>query len=195
MRRSAWLIVALPLVMAAACTSSKTSSRPTPSAPPATSASPSSSTPSTDVDTGIEESLTPPASASTTPAGPPTCLAKNVRVDVLPGSGAAGRQFASISFANTGTATCAMSGAPQVTLLRAGTVLGKPAVASAKPARVVMLAPGKAADTTLTGFSTCNAKNSDAVRVAPPGQTQTVDMPLELRGCPLQVAPVSAMTG
>ncbi len=195
MRRSAWLIVALPLVVATACTSSKTSSRPTPSAPPATSASPSSSTPSTDIDTGIEESLTPPASASTTPAGPPTCLAKNVRVDVLPGSGAAGRQFASISFANTGTAMCAMSGAPHVTLLRAGTVLGKPAVASAKPARVVMLAPGKAADTTLTGFSTCNAKNSDAVRIAPPGQTQTVDMPLELRGCPLQVDPVSAMTG
>jgi hypothetical protein len=195
MRRSAWLIVALPLVVATACTSSKTPSRPTPSAQPATSASPSSSTPSTDVATGIEESLTPPASASTTPAGPPTCLAKNVRVDVLPGSGAAGRQFASISFANTGPATCAMSGAPQVTLLRAGTVLGKPAVASAKAARVVVLAPGKAADTTLTGFSTCNAKNSDAVRIAPPGQTQTVDMPLELRGCPLQVDPVSAMTG
>jgi len=88
-----------------------------------------------------------------------------------------------------------MSGAPQVTLLRAGTVLGKPAVASAKAARVVMLAPGKAADTTLTGFSTCNATNSDAVRVAPPGQTQAVDLPLELRGCPLQVDPVSAMTG
>ncbi|HYU66188.1 MAG TPA: DUF4232 domain-containing protein [Jatrophihabitantaceae bacterium] len=195
MRRSAWLIVALPLTLAAACTSSKTQSHPTPSAPATTSAPSSSSSPSTDVDTGVEESLTPTPSASTTPAGPPTCLAKNVRVDVLPGSGAAGRQFASISFANTGPATCAMSGAPQVTLLRAGTVLGKPAVASAKPAQVVLLAPGKAADTTLTGFSTCNAKNSDAVRIAPPGQPQTVDMPLELRGCSLQVDPVSAMTG
>jgi len=195
MRRSAWLIVALPLTLAAACTSSKTQSHPTPSAPPATSAPSSSSAPSTDVETGVEESLTPTPSASTTPAGPPTCLAHDIRVDVLPGSGAAGRQFASISFANTGPATCAMSGAPQVTLLRAGAVLGKPAVASAKAARVVMLAPGKAADTTLTGFSTCNATNSDAVRVAPPGQTQTVDMPLELRGCPLQVDPVSAMTG
>jgi hypothetical protein len=116
-------------------------------------------------------------------------------VDVLPGSGAAGRQFASISFTNTGPAKCAISGAPHVTLLRAGGVLGKPAAASSKRALLVMLAPGKAADTTLTGFSTCNAKNSDAVRVAPPGQTQTVDMPLELRGCPLQVDPVSAMTG
>jgi hypothetical protein len=114
---------------------------------------------------------------------------------VLPGSGAAGRQFASISFANTGPAACAMSGAPQVTLLRAGSVLGKPAASSAKRPLLVMLAPGKAADTTLTGFSTCNAKNSDAVRVAPPGQTQTVDVPLEMRGCPLQVDPVSPLTG
>jgi hypothetical protein len=194
MRRAAWLIVALPLGLAAACTS--TPSRPVPSPSASASASSPASSPSTPVDTGTDESLTPPASTATTPPpGPPACLAKNVRVDVLPGSGAAGRQFASISFANTGPAACAMSGAPQVTLLRAGSVLGKPAASSAKRPLLVMLAPGKAADTTLTGFSTCNAKNSDAVRVAPPGQTQTVDLPLEMRGCPLQVDPVSPLTG
>jgi hypothetical protein len=84
-----------------------------------------------------------------------------------------------------------MSGAPQVSLLRAGLSIGTPAAASSKPAHVVVLARGKSAGTTITGFSTCNAANSDTVRISPPGEKQTVDAPLELRACQLQVDPVA----
>jgi hypothetical protein len=78
-----------------------------------------------------------------------------------------------------------------VTLLRGGIALGTPAHASGKAAPFVSLSPAKSATTTLTGFSTCNAMNSDAVRIAAPGQTATVDAPLVLRGCRLEIDPVA----
>ena len=74
--------------------------------------------------------------------------------------------------------------------MRAGAPLGTSAAVSGKSAALVNLAPGDAVVTTLTGFSTCNAMNSDAVRIAAPGQTATVDQPLVLRGCRLEVDPV-----
>jgi hypothetical protein len=199
MRRAAYLIVLVPLALAVGCTSS-TSTPPVSSAvsSPASPPTSSASTQPTSVDTATEESLTPsstPSPSKASPAGGPICLAKNLHVDALPGSGASGRQFATILFTNTGTAVCTMTGSPQVTLLRTGKALGKPAVASSKPVTAVKVMPGKSADTTITGFSTCNAPNSDAVRIAAPGQNQTVDAPLELRACQLEVDPVSATTG
>jgi hypothetical protein len=120
------------------------------------------------------------------------CRSADLQIDVLRGSGISGRQFASISFTNVGTGTCAMSGIPQVQLVQAGTPLDDPARATAKPTTVVTLAPGRAATTMVVDFSTCNASNSDAMRITPPGQTSTVDTPVVLRGCPLEVDPVAA---
>ena len=118
------------------------------------------------------------------------CTATSLRADVLKGSGASGHQFALISFTNAGSAACVITGAPKVTLMRAGAMLGTSAAVSGKSATLVDLAPGDTAVTTLTGFSTCNAMNSDTVRIAAPGQTTTVDKPLVLRGCRLEVDPV-----
>jgi hypothetical protein len=84
-----------------------------------------------------------------------------------------------------------MSGAPQVRLILAGATLGAPATPAAKPAHAVTLAPGAAATSMLTDYSTCNASNSDTVRITPPGQAKSVDAPLMLRGCKLEVSPVT----
>ncbi len=205
MRRTHCLAMAAlvlgPLALAA-CTSAKpvrssppsaasrvvTSSPQTPSASDTPTADPSAATASATPTTPAPGPVT-----AASPASGPACTTKSLRLDVLRGSGASGHQFALISLTNTGPAACLMSGAPAVTLMRGGAVLGTPAQPSAKAARALTLAPAKAATTTLTGFSTCNAMNSDTVRVTPPGQTAALDAPLVLRGCELEVDPVGTV--
>jgi hypothetical protein len=115
-----------------------------------------------------------------------------LRTDVLRGSGIAGQQFAMISFTNTGAAVCNIVGYPGVSLLAAGAQLGAPAAKSGKTYSAINLAPGKTVSTTLVDFSTCNAPNSDTVRIYPPNNTVAVQRPLILRGCRLQIDPVAA---
>ncbi len=140
---------------------------------------------------------TPPSSATSTPTnpGPPTCTTANLKITVLRGSGAAGHQFAELDFTNAGPATCSLLGFPGVSLRAGGVQLGAPAQRSNKPVVLVALAPGKKASTTLTDNSTCNAPNSDTVRIYPPNQTVAVDIPLSLRGCSLTIDPVALTAG
>jgi hypothetical protein len=53
------------------------------------------------------------------------------------------------------------------------------------------LAPGAVAVANLTDFSSCDASNSDTVRVSPPGSSVIVELPLQLRGCRLEVDPLT----
>lgn len=201
MRKVAFALVLAPLALAG-CARVHSTGTTTPATTPPAATTASTTTPAaTPVPTAhparsshpVQPSTTRPKSSS--PGNrPPTCHTAELRIDVLRGSGISGRQFASISFTNVGTRSCAMSGAPSVELVRSGQPLDAPAHATAKAAPLVVLAPGAAAGTMLVGFSTCDAPNSDAARIAPPGQVGTVDVPLVLRGCRLEVDPVRPAT-
>ena len=203
MTRPTLLLLVGPLLLApialAACGSSKhvsasttTTAAASPSQVITTSESTEQAPASTTQAVPSTSPTTPTTSAAPTSTAGPACTTKNLKVDALRGSGASGHQFALISFTNNGSAACTLSGIPQVTLMHAGAVLGSPAQASGKKSPLLTLAPAHTATTTLTGFSTCNAMNSDAVRIAAPGQTATVDTPLVLRGCRLEVDPMTA---
>ncbi len=197
MRRITYLLLLTPAVLAPLALAACDTSRPAgPTHPASTvvalpSTSPSPPATSSTTSPAPSRHIRPAPATSASPAGRLACRTADLRIDVLRGSGISGRQFASISFTNISASSCAMSGVPQARLVRAGAPLDEPAVASGKPAPVVTLAPGRSAATTLVGFSTCNAPNSDAVRIAPPGQTTSVDAPLVLRGCQLEVDPVT----
>jgi hypothetical protein len=56
----------------------------------------------------------------------------------------------------------------------------------------VTLAPSAVAVANLVDFSSCNASNSDSVQVSAPGSSTIVELPLQLRGCRLEVDPLIA---
>ena len=96
-----------------------------------------------------------------------------------------------ISFANRTATPCTLTGYPGVSLLLGGAPLGRPAVRSGAAYKTVTLAAGAAVQAQLIDTTTCNAAQSDTVRVYPPNQTVPIDAPLVLRGCTLTVGPVA----
>jgi hypothetical protein len=110
---------------------------------------------------------------------------------VLQGGAIAGQEIALITFTNMSATKCAMFGYPGVSLRLHNVLLGKPAERSIKKPTTVPLAPGAAAQATITDFSSCQAPISDTVRVYAPDQKPFVDKPLEMRGCRLFVDPVT----
>lgn len=150
------------------------------------SSSPAASTSSSSA-TSAKPSVT---STKPTPPGPATCTSAQLGVRVLRGGAVAGQEIALITFTNTSTTKCAMFGYPGVSLRLHNVLLGKPAARSIVKPKTVSLAPGAAAEATITDFSSCQAPVSDTVRVYAPDQTAFVDKPLELRGCRLFIDPV-----
>jgi hypothetical protein len=153
-----------------------------PSSAPASSSQPSSTPPPTG----------PASPVASQPDGPGGCATAVLRVRALRASGAAGHQYAFLSFTNTSATPCSLTGFPGVRLLRAGAPLGSAAQRSAKPANRVQIAPGDSVTAQLMDDSTCNADNSDAVEVIPPNRTERFVLPLTLRGCSLHIDPVGA---
>ncbi len=136
-----------------------------------------------------------PTPASTPPRvpidGPDGCPTASLKIAVLRASGAAGHQYAYLQFTNTSAKSCSLTGFPGVQLLRAGAPLGQPAARSAAQASRVQIAPQAAVTAQLVDDSTCNADNADSVQIIPPNRTDRIVLPISLRGCPLQVGPVS----
>lgn len=120
------------------------------------------------------------------------CTSKQLKIDALRGSAAAGIEYALITFTNTGAKSCAVMGFPGVSLRLAGALVGKPAERSTikKPASVT-LKPGAQAEAAITDLSSCQAPVSDKVRVYAPDQTAFVDLPLGLRACRIIVDPLT----
>lgn len=152
-------------------------SSPVPFSPPA----PSSTVP-------VKPSPTPSPSSSVEAGGCPTSA---LTIRALRGSGAAGQQFAFLQFTNASGTTCSLTGYPGVQLLLAGKPLGRPATRSGKPIRTVRIAPGTSVSANLVDDSSCNAAVSDSVQVIPPNRTERIVLKLALRGCALQVDPVT----
>lgn len=209
--RTALVLALLPLALAAGCTKAKAphTNADTVTAPAASGSSSDSTGDSSSAAAGTPTSTaaepsTPATSPSTGPAptvsagssaptyqGPPGCATSALRIVVLRGSGIAGHQFASISFTNTSATQCSLVGYPGAVLLKAGSYLGSPAARSGQPVTPVVLKPGATGSAKLENDSTCNAEVSDSVQIIVPNRTEKTVRPLQMRGCPLTIYPVT----
>jgi Protein of unknown function (DUF4232) len=200
------IVVAGIAIVLAGCTGTSPKSHPSSldtasSAAPVTSASSSvvadtgPAGPSTDepiATPSTSAASSAPAPSSVAPAQSTGCTTSGLTVTAISGSGASGQEFATLVFTNTSGHACTLDGYPGVSLLLGGATIGAPAQRSGAAIATLTLAAGGAVKSQLTDYSTCNAANSDTVRVYPPNQTGWQDAPLELRGCRLVVTPVAA---
>jgi len=166
----------------------------TPVAPPTTVAA--SSTPTA-------PTTTPSASHSTaapTHAGPPAapadlCTVQQLTVRVLPGGAYQNYEIAGVTYTNTSTTECSLSGFPTARLLRAdGTVLSTSKPAPGTTARLIHLAPGAQAEAQIRDHSTCQAPLSDSVEVTAPAPLQALRAhrpQLQMRACTVTVDPIA----
>jgi Protein of unknown function (DUF4232) len=205
-RRTTLLVGVAVLAVAAGCTSSKKSAdTQSPTTAPAVSASsltdPAASPTGSAVPTSTAPASTvvPPTSAAPTALAPTSaparalsgCTTAGLRMSVLRGSGASGQVSSIIMFTNRTTVPCTLIGYPGVSLLLRGAQLGSPAVRSGAAHRSVIMASGVTVRAVLIDTTTCNASQSDAVRVYPPNQTAPIEAPIVLRACRLTVGPVA----
>jgi hypothetical protein len=138
---------ATALAFAAGCSSGTSTSTVTVSAPPGSSpGSPPTST---------------PAGPPTTPAGPAECTTAGLRVSVKGAGAAAGTDYATIDFTNSGASACFVRGYPGVSLVSAGSNAGSQIGADAKrdptvPSTLITLAPGQTAHALLAVIDAVN---------------------------------------
>jgi hypothetical protein len=97
-----------------------------------------------------------------------------------------------LRFTNTSNAPCSLTGYPGVSLLLNGAQIGKAASRSGAAIRTITIAPQANITSQLTDDTTCNADESDSIRIYPPNLTESVRIPVVLRACNLVVTPVAA---
>ncbi|WP_080794503.1 DUF4232 domain-containing protein [Corynebacterium pacaense] len=125
---------------------------------------------------------------TSTPASgePQPCATGGMDIGILSQQGAAGSMLFDIGFTNTAQQPCTLNGFPGVSLVGSGngTQLGLPAVREGVPASEIELAPGATAYSPLRitraeNFNDCGLVPADGLRVYPPGQTESVYLPLD----------------
>jgi hypothetical protein len=168
-----------------------------PSAVPDSDAMPSdsaalTSTPSPTLTVPTTPPSNAPAPVKSTPAGPQPCTSANLAVSAQSAGAASGQAFATLRFTNTGDGPCTLDGYPGVSLLLKGKALGGPATRSGAPAKTLTIAAQANVTAQLTDDTTCNAAQSDNLKVYAPNLTTSVQIPFVLRGCALVIAPVTA---
>ena len=147
----------------------------------------SSSSPSTTT-TQVPVTSTTTASSTTTTAASPTttttqsgsggCATSALSVTFGSPNGTAGAIHYTITFHNTGQASCTLYGFPGVSFVSAsGTQIGAPAVRQGSASTTVTLASGGNAYSSVAvtdpGIPPCSSQaTADQVRIYPPGQTQ-----------------------
>ena len=203
--RTALVLALLPLAVAAGCTRAKPphSNADTVTAPASSdsgsdssgvASSPTTSDPTPSTPAASTSTTTPasaPSSATPTYQGPPGCATSALRIVVQRGSGIAGHQFANVSFTNLSAKDCSLVGYPGAVLLKSGAYLGSPAARSGDSVTPVVLKPGATGSAKLENDSTCNADVSDSVQIIVPNRTEKTVRPLQMRGCPLTIYPVT----
>ncbi len=144
----------------------------------------------------------PPVAA----AGPVGCTTAQLRLGLGPAQGAAGSTYRPVTFVNTGTSACTLTGHPGVSYVagddghQVGAAAGRTGTAPEVP-----LAPGAIAHATLRLVSagnyeaaTCQPTAVAGLRVYPPDQTAAAFLPDPGTGCAaasvvlLTIGPVSA---
>lgn len=135
---------------------------------------------------------TPHASSSATPVGPTACATSQLAIHVIPGSGAAGTEYYSLSFTNDSQTTCALSGYPGASLVNAaGQQLGPAANRdTVSPTTLISLGIGQAAYATLGLPNPGNynpgacSNTSTSLKIYPPGQTTSLLTNFAAQACP-----------
>lgn len=154
-------------------------------------------------------SASPVATASTSPAGPPGCLASDLQASLGVSQGTAGTIYQVVVFTNTSAATCTLYGYPGVSFASGvgGSQIGKAATRSplVSPA-LVTLAPGGKADVLLAvedagAIPNCQITSVDWLRIYPPNDYGSVYVQYKTQACAstkksiLTVTPVRAGAG
>jgi hypothetical protein len=181
------------LMSVTACTSSHPST-PTPSPSVVTTTVTAAPSSGSSAPTIATSSTAPSGPTSTAPTGQPGaggCTTAGLAVAIQRGSGASGQVISTITFTNQTAASCTLTGYPGVSLLAGGSQIGQPATRTGAPISTVTVAAGATVSSQLTDTTTCNASESDTVRIYLPNQTISVDLPVLLRACSLTVTPVA----
>jgi uncharacterized protein DUF4232 len=110
---------------------------------------------------------------------------------VAGGEGAAGSDYLTIDFTNTGSSSCTLYGYPGMSLANSGGPIG--ASATRDPSHsptLVTLAPGAKANAVLRvadaqnyPSGTCSPDSSSFLLIYPPNQKQATDVPYKSTGC------------
>ena len=161
---------------------------PTPAPTPTHSASPTpSATPS--------PTPTPSATPSPTPtatSGASNCDLASLTTTLGETQGAAGSRYVPIVFTNKGSASCTLNGYPTVSFVGHGdgTPIGPPSDNDpTTPPSVQTVLPGQAVTAQLRvavaqNFAGCTVVTPDGLRIAPPGSTSSVVVPMtSLKAC------------
>jgi uncharacterized protein DUF4232 len=166
----------------------------TPVAPPTTVAASSTAVAPTTPPPSTSHTATPTSHPSTPALPADFCTAQQLTVRVLPGGAYQNYEIAGVTYTNTSSTGCSLSGFPTARLLRAdGTVLSTSKPAPGTSARLVHLAPGAQAEAQIRDHSTCQAPLSDSVEVTAPAPLQALRAhrpQLQMRGCTVTVDPI-----
>ena len=178
---AAWLATAL-LTASCGVSSSGSGAAASPPTGPASSSAGSSAP-------LVPSSAQAPASSAAATAPCPT---GSLRIAEAPGSGgAAGSFYFDLTFTNTRSSSCTLSGYPGISFVTAGHAqIGRPAARQRVRARLVTLRPGRVASVQLqvpdTGdypVSACHAATAAFIKVYPPGQTAAAYVPAGTKVC------------
>jgi Protein of unknown function (DUF4232) len=126
------------------------------------------------------------------PTGPQACTSAELAVSVQSAGAASGQAFATLRFTNTSNSACTLDGYPGVSLMLNGKQLGGAATRSGAAIKTITIAPQQNLTAQLTDNTSCNAAESDTIRIYPPNLTVPVQIPFVLRGCALVVTPVTS---
>lgn len=191
----ATLAVAAAL-LAAGCSSSSSSSSSIGSVSASTGSSPAG-TASTGAATSGGATSSPTAAATsssgsgTSASGAPSCATNDLKAAVAGSQGAAGSDYVTIDFTNTGSSSCTLYGYPGVSLANSGGPIGAPATRDPSHSpTLVTLAPGAKANAVLRvtdaqnyPSGTCSPDSSSFLLIYPPNQKQATDLPYKSTGC------------
>jgi ABC-type transport system substrate-binding protein len=178
MRRSTFLLPAIPLlVLGAACSSDSDDSSSTTTSAPATTSS-----------TTATSTTTTGGGGSSTTAGTPSCSTSELAAELGPSNAGAGQVYQPLILRNTGSSTCVVIGFPGVSLLNgSGAQIGQPATREGNEGSAVVLQPGGVASamlhTTNEGIGPSCDPTSTQMKVFPPDQTAELTFAAEYTAC------------
>ena len=164
---------------------------PATTAPPATPSAPHGSTPPPGSAAPSSPGSGPTASPRHSTGGAqggktPMCAAADLTAALGGQDAGAGSVFRYVVLTNTGSAACHLTGYPGLSLLDAdGRQIGRPADRDPRDYQPVVLEPGGSASDTLrtaNRMGTCQPASA-ALRIYPPGSTESLDFPGEVTVC------------
>ncbi|MEO8889335.1 MAG: DUF4232 domain-containing protein [Jatrophihabitantaceae bacterium] len=169
-----------------------------PTSPTATTSphSPKTPTPATIATIAPTATRRPAPSGGGTTAPADYCTASQLRMRILPGGAEPNYEIAAVTFTNTSSSSCSLSGYPAVQLRRGGRTLATASPDSSSPVQVVRLGPGVQAQAQIRDKITCQAPLSDSIHAVGPAPLTSLAIDsstsyVQMRGCTVTVDPIA----